>query len=84
LTKVVLVIDACVGLTEFDREMITLLRETEHAFIILANKIDKLNQKEFSERFRTLSGEVADAQILPFSAKAKKGVREARALLLGE
>jgi GTP-binding protein len=84
ITVVVLVIDACVGLTEFDREMITLLREVELPYIILANKIDKLNQKEFAERFRTLSGEVADASVLPFSAKAKKGVREARAQLFGE
>lgn len=81
---VVLVIDAAVGMTEFDREMLTLLREEGHPFIILANKIDKLNQKEFAERFRALSGEIPDARIFPFSAKTRRGVREARAHLFGE
>lgn len=84
ITVVVLVIDASVGMTEFDREMLTLLREEGHPYLILANKIDKLNQKEFAERFRALSVEVPDAHVLPFSAKAKKGVREVRARLFGE
>lgn len=84
ITVVVLVIDAVVGMTEFDREMLALLREEDLPFIILANKIDKLNQKEFTERFRTLTLLVPEALVLPFSAKAKKGVREARAQLFGE
>jgi GTP-binding protein len=78
---VVLVIDVYVGLTEFDREMIALLREQHYPFIIIANKIDTLNQKEIAERFHTLLEEVPDARVLPFSAKRKKGVREARASL---
>lgn len=77
----VLVIDVYVGLTEFDREMIALLREQHYPFIIIANKIDTLNQKEIAERFHTLLEEVPDARVLPFSAKRKKGVREARASL---
>jgi GTP-binding protein len=80
---VVLVIDAVVGLTEFDREMITLLREAEHPYLLLANKTDKLNQKDFSAQMRSIVAAVSDAHVLPFSAKEKKGVREAREFLFG-
>ncbi len=82
--KVILVIDASVGLTPFDEEMIALLREECHPFVILANKVDKLNQKEFSARMRELSSNVTDAAIIPFSAKVGRGVKEARGYLLGE
>ncbi len=50
IKKVVLIIDAKVGLKEFDLEMIDILKEYGHkfgyTFIVVANKADKLNQKE--------------------------------------
>lgn len=42
----VLVIDAQVGITDYDNEIIEIARKTDDSLIIVANKSDKLNQKK--------------------------------------
>ncbi|MEN8252049.1 MAG: ribosome biogenesis GTP-binding protein YihA/YsxC [Patescibacteria group bacterium] len=74
VTKVVLIVDAKAGLREFDREMIDVLRQHGHSVVILANKIDKLNQKNLHKSMTSMREELGDdATILPFSAKTGKG-----------
>ncbi|MEX0934993.1 MAG: ribosome biogenesis GTP-binding protein YihA/YsxC, partial [Candidatus Paceibacterota bacterium] len=43
---VVLILDAKVGITDLDRDMLDILAGEGHRVLILANKMDKLNQKE--------------------------------------
>jgi GTP-binding protein len=66
--KVVLILDSKAGLTAFDEEMIRVLREKGHALIIVANKIDKLNQKETSAQLRAIKETAHEAVVVPYSA----------------
>ena len=78
--KVVLILDSKAGLTAFDEEMIRVLREKGHPFIIVANKIDKLNQKETSAQIRAIKELAHEAVVVPYSATTA-GVKERDALL---
>lgn len=70
----VLIVDAKAGLRAFDREMIAVLQEHDHPFMIVANKIDKLNQKELYRSMTDIVAEIGDsAVVVPFSARTGKG-----------
>jgi GTP-binding protein len=74
ITKVVVIVDAKAGLRDFDREMIGILREYGHSFVVVANKIDKLNQKKLHKALSDISSELnEDIEIFPFSAKTGRG-----------
>ncbi len=74
VTEVIVIVDAKAGLRDFDREMIAVLQEYQHPFVIVANKIDKLNQKELHKSLCTISEEVGEwVKIFPVSAKTGKG-----------
>jgi len=68
--KVVLIIDAKVGFTDFDREMLDLLNQNRVPIIIIANKVDKLKKNELDKL----------GNAILYSAKTKQGREE----LLGE
>jgi GTP-binding protein len=80
LAKVVLILDVKAGLTAFDEEMIRVLREKGHPYVIVANKVDKLNQKELSAQTRGIMEAAHEATVVPYSA-ATAGVKEREALL---
>ncbi|HTH92920.1 MAG TPA: ribosome biogenesis GTP-binding protein YihA/YsxC [Candidatus Paceibacterota bacterium] len=73
---VVLIIDAFVGPTESDLEMLDALLEHRKRVVILANKIDKVkksHQKKTIDDIRvTLHGQL----VIPFSAEDKIGISE--------
>jgi len=74
VTKVVVIIDAKAGLRDFDREMIEVLNEYNHPFIVVVNKIDKLNQKSLYKSITAIKEELGEAiEIFSFSAKTGKG-----------
>lgn len=58
----VLIIDAKVGLTDYDRESIALLTEHHIPFIIVANKVDKLSM---SERPKQVAQILRDCGVIP-------------------
>ena len=80
LYKVVLILDVKAGLTAFDEEMIRVLREKGHPYVIVANKVDKLNQKELSAQTREIKERAHEATVVPYSA-ATAGPKERVALL---
>ena len=80
LAKVVLILDVKAGLTAFDEEMIRVLREQGHPLLIVANKIDKLNQKETSAQLRAIKEAAHTATVLSYSATTAT-VKERDALL---
>lgn len=74
VTKVVVIVDAKAGLRDFDREMIGVLQEYDYPFVIAANKIDKLNQKELHKSLKKITDEIGEwVEIYPISAKTGKG-----------
>jgi len=74
--KVILIIDASIGPTKDDLEMLYALEEYEKNIIVLANKIDKIKQKEYKKQFKMISDLIGIHQIIPYSAKRKIGVSE--------
>lgn len=72
---VVLVLDSKVGITDFDRQMLEILAEQNHPFILAANKIDKLTQKEAAQRISEITKEAEGAEVIPTSNKNQAGVK---------
>lgn len=80
---VVLVLDIKAGLTDFDKQMIDLLKEEGHRFIIIANKTDKLNQKEVSQQLHSIRDDSSSQDIIPYSAITKSGRDEVFTAIFG-
>jgi len=72
--KIVLIIDANVGLTEKDDLMIKELKNYNKNFIIVANKIDKMTQSEYSKKMTDLKKATDGHKLIPFSTKTKKNL----------
>ncbi|MBP6885927.1 MAG: YihA family ribosome biogenesis GTP-binding protein [Candidatus Pacebacteria bacterium] len=73
---VVIVLDARVGCTEFDQEMMQVLRDQQQPFVIAANKIDKLNQKDLSHQLTAITASAQGATVVACSTTHEKGIRE--------
>ncbi len=78
--KVVLIIDASVGPTGDDLDILHNLEDYKKDIIVVANKTDKIKQTEYEEQFKTIKKLIGAHKIIPYSAKKKIGVEE----LLGE
>jgi len=74
--KIVLIIDASVGPTKDDLEMLYALEDYRKDIIIVANKIDKIKQTKYEEQFKTIKELVGVHKIIPYSAIKKIGVQE--------
>ncbi|MEA2113493.1 MAG: ribosome biogenesis GTP-binding protein YihA/YsxC [Patescibacteria group bacterium] len=74
--KVVLIIDAKVGPSVFDIEMLDLLRKKGESVVIVANKTDKLKQGEIKKQFEVIKSKIGEENIILYSAKTNKGREE--------
>ncbi|MEA2097837.1 MAG: ribosome biogenesis GTP-binding protein YihA/YsxC [Patescibacteria group bacterium] len=74
--KIVLIIDAKVGLTKLDLEMIDILNKHNHKFIIVANKADKFKKSERSKKMKEISMRSGSEEIIFYSAKSGEGKGE--------
>lgn len=72
--KVVMIIDANVGITEKDTLMLNELESHNKNFIIIANKIDKMTQSEYHNKINEIKKNIGENTIIPFSTKSKKGL----------
>jgi GTP-binding protein EngB required for normal cell division len=55
--------------------MLRELEEHDKDFIVVANKIDKLSQKEYHKKMTDIKNIVGDHPIVPFSTKKKIGIK---------
>jgi GTP-binding protein EngB required for normal cell division len=78
---VALVVDAMVPPTEFDQEAVRVCENEQHPYVVIANKCDRLNQKERSLAIKQLSEAFPGATIIPHSAKTGEGKSEVRTAL---
>lgn len=78
---VCIVIDAQVGITDFDRAVMTQLKEQGKAYIVLVNKIDRLNQKERSTLQKTLEHDLDRNNYVMYAAKSGKHIDRVREML---
>ncbi len=77
---IVIILDIKAGLTDFDKEMIHLLHEQKHPYLVVANKLDKLNQKEAAAQIALIKKENYGQEVATYSSVEAKG-REREALL---
>ena len=61
------------GRFKFDEETLVLLRERKHPYVIVANKIDKLNQKELSAQLKQIRTITGESEIVLCSTVAQGG-----------
>jgi GTP-binding protein len=81
--RVVLVVDSKVGMTEFDKDTLKVLTAEKHPFIVVANKIDKLTQKEASASLKAIQEIVGDTPVIPFSSETKRGLDKLSEAIFG-
>ncbi len=74
--KVVLIIDASIGPTKDDLDMLYALEEHKKDIIVLANKIDRINKLQYEKQFKKIKDAIGVHKIIPFSAKTKIGIDE--------
>lgn len=81
LKLVVLIIDARIGPTDLDREMISVLMAANIPFVMVANKIDKLSRSEAINLSRQLDAYFPGTPIIPHSSITSEGKGEIRAMI---
>lgn len=74
--KIVLIIDAEVGPTNYDMEILATLEHQQKDVVIVANKIDKIKKSAYLNQIRNLQNQLRPHHVIPFSATEKKGVQE--------
>lgn len=73
---VVLIIDANIGATESDLEILRALKERKKNIIIVANKIDKINKSAYANQLQKIQEAVGNHKVIPYSAKKGIGINE--------
>lgn len=70
---VVHIVDAVVGIMDFDRQMIEYLSGLNIDFVIVANKIDKLTREQRIKNVEAIQKECKEHQVIPYSAVTNEG-----------
>jgi GTP-binding protein len=73
---IVLIIDASVGPTRDDLDMLYSLEDYHKNIIVVANKIDKIKKADYDRQFEKIKELIGPHKIIPYSAKNKVGVEE--------
>lgn len=74
--KIVFIIDAAVGFTEMDLEMLHALEEHHKPFVIVANKIDKIKPSEFDKKIEIIKELSGSHRVILYSATTGVGIGE--------
>lgn len=69
----VLILDMQRGMSDFDRDMLEVLRAQKYKTIVVANKSDKLNQKERHAAEENIRAELSGEELILYSAKKGRG-----------
>ncbi len=73
---IVLIIDANIGATASDLEILEVLDKHKKNVIIVANKIDKIKKSDYQKQLQTIQNSIGAHKIIPFSAKKGIGINE--------
>ena len=80
---VVLLIDALVGPTFDDLEMLHELEKAGRQIVVVVNKVDKIKKSQYQNKLKELGEQIRGHKLFPYSSKAKIGIVELRLRLLG-
>ncbi len=73
---VVLIIDAEVGPTENDFEMLRALEATKKPVLIVANKVDKIRKSKAEARLLEIRAQIGNHEVIPYSSEKGIGRKE--------
>jgi GTP-binding protein len=76
IALVFVLIDASVGPTDRDLEMIKALTEGKIPFVVVGNKLDRINKTARPKQLKEITEKIGDVPFIPFSSKKKEGVSE--------
>lgn len=74
--KVVLIIDAKIGPTDLDLEMLDLLEQHKKEIVVVVNKVDKLKPSIYQKQMKMIQEKIGDHKIIHYSAEKKIGKGE--------
>lgn len=80
--KVVLIIDAKIGLTADDIDMLRSLEQVRKHIVVVANKIDKIKKSAYMAQLQHIQEVVGKHTMIPYSAEKRLGVSELAGELL--
>ena len=80
----VLIIDAKVGLTDYDRESINLLTDNQIPFIVVANKVDKLKMGERHKQLASIREAMGEFPLVVYSSHTLEGRGELLNIIMGK
>jgi GTP-binding protein len=72
--KVVLIIDANIGPTDSDLEMLRTLEDFHKDIVVVANKIDKIKRSKYTGRLQEIKNLIGEHKIIPYSSHDKTGI----------
>jgi GTP-binding protein len=72
--KVVMIIDAKIGPTRDDLDMLEALEAREKNIVIVANKVDKLKKADYKKQLAKIQEEIGLHIVIPYSAEKGIGV----------
>lgn len=73
---IILILDANIGATENDLEILHALEERQKNIIIAANKIDKINKSAYAKQIQSIQATVGDHKVIPYSTKNGTGIND--------
>ncbi len=79
--KVVLIVDAVVGPTVNDEQMLNSLEEHGKDVVVVANKVDKLKSSEYKKKLKVIQDMAGAIPVVPYSSEKKIGIQELTNLL---
>ncbi len=82
--KVVLIIDAEIGMTKSDQGMLESLEDKGREVVVVANKVDKIKNSHTLHQIKKITEQFAGHTVIPFSSVTKVGLGELQAELLGK
>ncbi len=74
--KIIVVIDANVGPTDLDMEMLYALEQAGKDVIVVANKVDKIKKSIYESQMAKIKEKIGNHPIIPYSSETNVGVVE--------
>jgi GTP-binding protein len=81
---VIFIIDANIGPTKIDIEMLSDLEARKKNIIIVANKIDKIQRSIYKKQMKNIQDKIGHHRVIPCSAEKKIGIGEISSELFNE
>jgi len=74
LKKIILIIDAEIGPTRDDMDMLEALEQSNVEIVVAANKVDKVKKSLLKKQLDEIRAKVAPHAVMPYSAEKRQGV----------